>query len=219
MIKAVIFDIGGVLAYDVWEHLLLDPKEGIAAVYGLNVEDARKVGRELWDTFAHRAAEGEDTWQQLEMAYWHIFIDRFELPISAEQCIALTDKFIRPVNGMKQLLTELRSKGIELAICSNNTEFWFRRQTDKLGLDEFFSDDKIILSSRIGVSKSSPNSEMFHAVVESLEIDEENCVLVDDRPKTITQAIDFGITAILFPSESERGARYLRGLFQKMGLL
>ena len=29
MIKAIIFDIGGVIAYDVWEHLLLDQEIGM----------------------------------------------------------------------------------------------------------------------------------------------------------------------------------------------
>jgi HAD superfamily hydrolase (TIGR01509 family) len=219
MVQAVVFDIGGVLAHDVWEHLLLDPNRGIAAVFELNTDEVRQLGRELWDVFAHRAADHENTWEQLEIEYWSAFIERSQVPLTVGECILRTDEFITAIDGMQPLLLELRSREIAMAICSNNTEFWFRRQMDKLGLAEFFKERNIILSSRLGVSKSSPNFEMFHAVVASLKIDKEDCVLIDDRAKTIARAINFGMPAIMFPSESDRGAGYLRALFKTMSIL
>ena len=53
MIKAVIFDIGGVLAHDVWEHLVLDKPEGIASRYGLVETQVEEVRKELWDKFMY----------------------------------------------------------------------------------------------------------------------------------------------------------------------
>jgi hypothetical protein len=35
-VRAVIFDIGGVLAHDVWEPLFLDPETGLASRYGID---------------------------------------------------------------------------------------------------------------------------------------------------------------------------------------
>ena len=60
MIEAIIFDVGGVLAYDVWEHLLLDKGDprnpgnpaGIAGLYGLREKDAERVGRKLWKVYS-----------------------------------------------------------------------------------------------------------------------------------------------------------------------
>lgn len=218
MIKALVFDIGGVLAYDVWENLLLDKENGVAPTFGLNVDEVCRVGQELWDDFAHRAANTETGWRRLEKEYWNFIIDRLHLPKSVAYFIELTDKYIRPVEGMVPLLEHLQARGFSLAICSNNTEFWFRRQMDKLGLDMVFEPKHIILSSRIGVSKSSSHFEMFKAVVTALDVDKRDCILIDDRNEAILQALEFGLAGIIFPSHSQQGARYLQALLEKMGI-
>ena len=43
MIKALVFDIGGVLAYDIWEYLL----PAIASQYNLDNSQVMKVGERL----------------------------------------------------------------------------------------------------------------------------------------------------------------------------
>ena len=218
MIRAAIFDIGGVLAYDVWEYLLLDEENGIVSICNLNAEQVQKAGQDLWEKFAYRAAVGENGWKELEKEYWNLFIERFHLPMSANDFIQLTDKFIQPVEGMTQLLERLQSAGIDLAICSDNTEFWFKRQTDKLGLHRFFSPSKVILSSRIGVSKSSSRFEMFQAAISALRIEKDLCIFVDDREENIQQALQFGLAGIIFPSHSRCGTQYLKALLEKMGI-
>lgn len=219
MIEAVIFDMGGVLAYDVWEHLLLNKEEGLVSIYDLDLTRVQKVGRELYDEFAHRKGQGEDGWKELEEEYWNRLTDRLHLSLAPSELIQLTDRFIRPVVGMIELLECLKARAVRLAICSNNTEFWFRRQADKLGLYRFFNAENIVLSSRIGVSKSSPNFEMFRAVVNRLGIDKRNCVFVDDRIGNIVQSIKFGLAGIIFPSHSEYGAEYLGLLLVQLGIL
>ncbi len=218
MIRSVIFDIGGVLAHDVWEHLLLDEQKGIASIYNLDTGQVRRVGHDLWDKFAYRAAVGEDDWIGLEQEYWNIFIRAFNLSISANDLVQLTEEFIRPVEGMTHLLEHLQSTGGDLAICSDNTEFWFRRQMDKLGLYRFFSPSKVVLSSRTGVSKSSPHYEMFQAIINVLKAEKDSCIFVDDREENVLRALEFGLTGIIFPSHSKDGSRYLRAVLEKMGV-
>jgi HAD superfamily hydrolase (TIGR01509 family) len=216
VVEAVVFDIGGVLAHDVWEHLLLDKEKGIASICQLNVNQVRKVGKELWEEFVYRPAVEKDEWKELEKEYWNRFIEILHLSRSADDFIQLTDQFIRPVEGMTQLLEDIQSQGIDLAICSNNNEFWFKRQMDKLGLCRFFSPDRVILSSRVGVSKSSPHFEMFKAVGVALGIHKKHCMLVDDRAKNIEQALRYGMPGIIFPSHSKYGAQYLKALLERM---
>jgi HAD superfamily hydrolase (TIGR01509 family) len=218
MIRAVIFDIGGVLAHDVWEHLLLDEKDGIASICNLNVEQVQRVGQNLWKQFAHRAVVKKGGAKELEEEYWKLFIEEFHLSMSVDDFVQLTDKFIQPVYGMSQLLERLYSKGIDLAICSNNTEFWFKRQMDTLDLHRFFRPTRVILSNRIGVSKSSPRFEMFQATINALGMEKNLCVFVDDRKENIQQALRFGLVGILFPSHSKYGAQYLEALLEKMGV-
>src|ERR1044071_631994 len=219
MAQALIFDIGGVLAHDVWEHLLLDEKEGVVSKLGLDTEEVRGGAKRLWDEFAHRPPGAAEGWEGLEREYWEGFIRHLRLPTPADYFINLTDSFIRPVPGMLELLERLHDRGVRLAICSNNTEFWFSRQTRKLGLGRFFQPRHVILSSRVGASKSSPDFEMFNAVTAALEVDESDCIFVDDREETIARAVEFGMTGIIFPSHSEHGARYLDALLRRMNVL
>ncbi|HEV2863339.1 MAG TPA: HAD-IA family hydrolase [Pyrinomonadaceae bacterium] len=219
MAQALIFDVGGVLAHDVWENLLLDKKKGVASKFNLDVKEVRKVAKSLWAEYAHRPLNIKDDWEVLEREYWDSFIRHFQLSEPADYFINLTEKFIRPVPGMLELLERLHSRGVRLAICSNNTEFWFNRQTHKLNLGRFFQPGNIILSSRVGASKSSPDYEMFKTVISALNMDKSDCIFVDDRQETVTHGVEFGITGIIFPSHSEQGALYLEALLRRMNVL
>ena len=204
MMNAIIFDLGGVLAHDIWEHLLLDEPDGVASEYSLDRNLVKKVGKLLWEGFAYRQETQQNDWQALERQYWSLFMEFFreQLPpdVSINKFIQKTHDFIKPVEdgSMIPLLERLQSRGIELAICSNNNEFWFRRQMDKLGLHRFFSSSKVILSCRVGVSKSSPRFEMFHVVADVLRIAKSYCIFVDDRNENVKRAQQCGMVGILF---------------------
>lgn len=219
MIKALIFDVGGVLTEDVWENMLLHGEEALAPTLGLNLGRVTEVAKSLWTEFAHRSVTDVANWRMLEVEYWTSFTKELSIPQPPQYFIDRTDKFIKPLPGMIDLLAELARRNMSLAICSNNTEFWFARQMDKLNLSRFFEPGNVILSSRIGTSKASPKFEMFEAVVNSLAVDRQDCILIDDRLETVLRSIEFGVTAILFPSNSAGGSAYLKSLFEKLGLL
>ena len=219
MIQAVIFDIGGVLADDVWEHLLLDERRGIAALNNLPREEVASFGRELWQEFAYIPETVDRDWMALEHAYWMKFKERFGLTQPLSFFTEQTERFIKPVEGMADLLAHLKAADMELAICSNNTEFWLKRQIDKLELQRFFETEKIVSSCKVGASKSSPNFEMFREVITALGgISPSACIFVDDRSGNVERAIEFGMNAILFPPVSEHGSTYLRRLLENMNI-
>ncbi len=220
MIKSIIFDIGGVLAYDVWEYLLLDEQHGVAAKYDLDREQVLKAAKEMWLKFEHRNARNDEECNLFEREYWDLFLERFRITTTIDELIDYTGLFIRPVEGMSNLLAELKAKGLILLICSNNNEFWFRRQAAKCSFHRFFDPNKIILSNRVGASKWSANFEMFYAVVKAAGVSKEECLLVDDRAENMERASQFGMPAILFPQNSNGyGANYLRALFREIGVL
>ncbi|MBI5081473.1 MAG: HAD-IA family hydrolase [Chloroflexi bacterium] len=220
MIESIVFDIGGVLAYDVWEYLLLDEQRGVAAKYDLDRDVVFKFARELWLQFECRPAHSTAERESYEREYWASFLERFKINLTIEDLIARTDEFIRPVEGMRELLAQLKARGHTLVICSDNNEFWFPRQAKKIGLDGLIDQNRIILSQHIGASKLSPNFEMFNAAVKAAGVDKTDCVLIDDRTKNIARAMQFGLPSILFPAHADHyGAEYLRKLFEKMELL
>ena len=202
--KAVIFDMGGVLACDVWENLLLDERDGVAFKYPPDPDLVKKVGTLLWAAFAYRPETRYNDWRSLERQYWKLFIDFFDgqlhSDLSIDSLIHKTQDFIKPVNGscMDKILERLLSRGVNLAICSNNTEFWFRRQMDSLNLHRFFSPNKVVLSCRVGVSKSSPGFEMFHEVADTLATIKSECVFIDDRKPNVERAKECGMVGIKF---------------------
>lgn len=219
-VQAVIFDIGGVLAHDVWENAVLGEgeNEGLVAKLGLNLEEVRAVGEALWLKYAHLPPANDVHWRSLEKEYWREFIERLSLSSSVDELVAFTNGFIRPVRHMGALLRWLKEEGITLAICSNNTEFWYERQMRMLGLGRYFRPDRVILSSRVGVSKSSTSHAMFSAAVGAVNVDRAECLFVDDRWLNIRRAVEFGLPGILFPSHAEFGAEYLRALLRALGI-
>ena len=219
MIKSIIFDIGGVIALDIWELMLLNHKNSITQKYKLNHSEVFQYGKKLWEEFAYLKVSESLKWTDLEKKYWKKFTTKFNIDDSISEIIQLTDDFIIPVKGMLSLIGQLSRKKIKLAICSNNTEFWLQRQIEKFQLYNYFESKDIIASCRIGFSKSSPKFEMFNAVLKALHIDKEDCLFIDDRIENIEVAIKFGLKTILFPHESESGAIYLKALLKEMNII
>ena len=223
MIKAIIFDIGGVLAHDVWEHLFFD-EDGICNKFNLPQEKLETVGRKLYEEYAYRQILEASDWRSLEKEYWKKFINEFraELPqsITEDDLIQLSEGFIREVNSdeMVSLLEELRLNNLILAICSNNTPFWFHRQEDKVGLKEFFNSNNVILSYNVGAPKSHPNCAMFNAVSERIGVDKEETIFIDDRQGNISQAERCGIKGILFETYSPNNIKALKNTLRELGI-
>src|SRR5689334_641621 len=117
-----------------------------------------------------------------------------------------------------KLLKDFMRKKISLAICSNNTDFWYKRQIEKCGYNRFFDNSQIIISCHLGVSKSGLDLEMFKAAANSLGVDCDSCICIDDRYDNIQQALNCGMTGVLFPSETKHGVKYLSTLLKKMGI-
>jgi HAD superfamily hydrolase (TIGR01509 family) len=223
MIKGAIFDIGGVLAHDVWENLLLSVPHGIASKYNLSCGEVEKIGKDLWKKFATRKANSPQDREKYEREYWEAFktsTPRLPDSISVESLISMSEDFVQHVNEkeMTPILKRLRNKGVGLAICSNNNEFWFSRQMTKLELNKFFDDDKVVLSCREGVEKSDKTLKMFYVAARKLGLAATDCLFIDDRMENINRALDCGMTGIWFPSGSSDGARYLNTVLQKLEL-
>ena len=192
--RAVVLDVGGVLAHNMWEPMLDD----LAQRYHLDREEMQQTGLLLWETFAYVGESPANTWRDMEQRYWRLFLRMCDVPMSVEQLIELTDRYVVPMPGMRPILEQLRARDMRLVICSNNNEIWWPRQAKVLELDRFFAPQNIILSSRIGAPKESPRLEMFRAAVAAAGAPAPACFYVDDRPAIVERALAFGLDAVLF---------------------
>lgn len=215
MIKGIVFDIGGVLSYDIQEYLYGDEKIGIAAKYGLDERELLGVMDSLYDKYAHTTEDNEHRWQEQENEYWNEFKSRTGVEVPNEELIEMTKSFVKPVPGMPEFLKELKSQGYDLLICSNNTEFFYQRQKELLQLGEIVEKRKVILSNHHGLSKSHPEFALFKEIEKQMDFPKDQYIFVDDRKGNIERALQFGIPAIYFPAEAPYGASYLREILSK----
>jgi len=63
--QAVILDVGGVLAHNMWEPMFDD----LAARYALDREALRQAGLLLWETFAYVPETPANTWRDMARAW------------------------------------------------------------------------------------------------------------------------------------------------------
>lgn len=213
MIKAVIWDLGGCLCKDVWEHLYQDKDHGIRSICRTLPSDQElmKTGSELWNEYACRDAT--------EAEYWQDFNRRLGQAHAPSVYIDLSERFIAEVPGMLALVAKLHARGVPMAICSNNNAFWFLRQWHKFKLYRFFSDKQVVVSFREGVTKSHPSLRMFRRAAEVLDIPEGNCLFLDDRLGNLPYALLGGLTALQMPADHTMAPQYLAALFAALGLL
>jgi HAD superfamily hydrolase (TIGR01509 family) len=208
--RAVILDVGGVLAHDIWEPMFRD----FSRRYGLSNARLQRIGRLLWETFAYVPESAANTWRDMEQRYWQLFRAMCAVPLPVKALIRLTDRYVVPVEGMRPILDELRARGVRMVICSNNNEIWWPRQARKLRLRKYFPDSALILSSRIGAPKNSPRLEMFRAAVRAARSPASSCFFVDDRRENVARARRFGIDAMLF-----RGAQHFAAELRERRIL
>lgn len=206
--RTVIFDIGGVIAFDVWEPMFLDPVKGMAAKFDISLERARSVGERLWGKYS--VIPGDPF--VLESMYWKEAINLLELPLGVDFCVDWSNDFIRPVEGVGDLVEDLLSGGVNVAVCSNNTEFWFLKQYQKIDCLRRIGRRSMALSFEVGETKDSSPHRMFAVADEKSSAHPDlEVIYVDDRSKNVAAARLHGYYPVLFESAPQlRG--FLRGV-------
>lgn len=169
MIKAVIFDLDGVIVstddchYEAWKKMA--DEEGIYFDKEIN-NRLRGVSRmESLEIILERATktytnEEKDALATRKNGYYKEFITK------------LTPDDILP--GAKKTLDDLRANGIKVAIgsSSKNTPIILKQ----IGLDSFFD----AVSDGNNISNSKPDPEVFVKAAQMLAIEPQFCAIVED---------------------------------------
>lgn len=172
------------------------------------------AGGKTWERYDRITRPNTPLIEQ-EKEWWGGFLAALPIRpagLTTEYLIQETDRYLMPIEPerVRALLDFLKSKQVSLGICSNNTDFLFAREWDKLRLEEYFPEDNIILSNKIGFSKSSEGLEMFHALKDCLRCEFNEIVFVDDRRHNLDFANRCGINGIHMKSQSSESVRELQ---------
>ncbi|KAH3745465.1 hypothetical protein Pelo_13118 [Pelomyxa schiedti] len=155
-IKALVFDVGGVLAPD-----LNTTVGGMINRFPVITEPELLLWlREAWILFDRSGSD--ELAQEQELAFWATFTKKFasRLPGTAPgDMVGALEPYVVFIDGMEQLLDliQTRRPDLLLGICSNNASFTWLRTKNKLHLTKWFPQSHCVLSQEVGVKKPSPD--------------------------------------------------------------
>lgn len=192
-IRAVVFDVGGVLAanlhwYEGWSE-------------GLIADERRAAVEERRLSCWKRMREDPSLSEQ---AFWQAVLEEAGLAssIQVDLCQQAIRRSWRPYFSTLAIADRLRSRGYEIAICSNHAQQWFEEIVARFCFSSVFQKPELIVAS-YAVACSKPSFSIFNVVMSRLttqlpDLQRSEVVLVDDQLKNTTAAQSFGWNSILY---------------------
>lgn len=188
MIKAIVFDLGGVIFLS--DGGGFESREKLAKIFNIDVKKLHKFWfKHKEDLLCNRA--GED-----------IFVEEIRKLANNKYTKENIQKNIKELNiidpKMIELLESLK-KIYVIAALTNEVKEWNEYRIKKFGLKNYFS--FILASCDIGVTK--PTSKIYELLLEKLSMNPEEVIFIDNREENLKPAEELGIKAIHFRDRQE----------------
>lgn len=187
-IKAVIFDVGGVL-----HESDTAVSDDLQQELGLTEEQTR----EIWKDQIYRMGIG----QLDEANFWKELSAKYGIrEVTADERL-LSRAFERELKQNKQVLdvaAQLKEAGLKLAILSD-TNALHAEVLEAAGSYETFAHR--FLSYEVGIRK--PDPRIFQEALKVLEVKPEESIFIDDNAKNVAAAEALGINGIKFDSNKQ----------------
>jgi len=187
MIKAVIFDYGGVIGKNVMRYVYSET----AKLSGQSYEEARSKFHKLQDGVLRGQMPLENFWNRYaEM----LNVNPGLLKRTWMETYANKSKIDKKVVGIVKLL---KRQGYKLGLLSNAMKsFSDHRKEWSRGLF-----DVTIISHEVGMRK--PESGIYGLAVKQLQVKASECIFVDDRLENIEGAEAAGLKGIVFTNAAQ----------------
>jgi len=195
MIKAIIFDIGGV-------YLKGNFTDFVNRAYKvLHIDKPFKSSQEM--IFDPDLNKGK-------ISHEACFTKYFNVPISEEQMTQIKELRMTtwtPIEGMTTLVRNLHDTYI-LAVLSNSDALNSEKYKQKGRYDDF---DYLVLSHEVGITK--PDQRIYEMILDKLHLPAHECLFIDDQEEALLPAKKLGMDTIHFTSlsqlKAELRARYI----------
>lgn len=182
MIKAVIFDAGGVLVDNPWPGMRTHYSQHLS----VSEEEFEKVFPEnLQDWHTGKISEDE-FWKRMARSL------KVTLPKSENVWITGLLGTYREKQEIYKFIKQIKADGYKTAILSN-TEFPVVKLLTEKNYPHF---DALIFSCEVGIAK--PDAEIYIHTLEKLAIKPEEAIFIDDKKENIDAAEKLGIHGVLF---------------------
>lgn len=186
MIKAIIFDMDGVLVDSEPLHVTFEKQQ--FALNNLNISDE--------EHHRYMGVASDVMWQDISAT--HTLTKPVDEIIheSRELCIryfsALPEIPVMP--GLIDLLEELSLNNIPMAVASSSLPEVIDLILEKTGLKKYF---RVIVSSQ-EAGKSKPEPDVFLLAAKKLEISPKDCLVIEDSANGINAAHAAGMSCIAY---------------------
>lgn len=197
MVKAIIFDIGGVVQSSDREQLYQE----LAGYVGVSVEEIREEFPRLVDPLGR----GLITEKQFYQSLLGEFGKQKDIP--PHSLFLEGQKTVHTNSDILNLITTLREKGYKIVALSNTIAVYTDNSRSKGFYDPF---DLVILSHEVGMRK--PEKEIYELTLQKLGILPKETVFIDDSLENIKGAEAVGIHGIHFTGDMQTLLRGLHSL-------
>lgn len=190
MIKAVIFDMGGVLlrTYD------SGPREVLGQQYGFSMKEMVHI------IFASESSQQAERGDKTDLEHWSWALD--QLGVAAEDREGFIKKWwsgdrmdyelLEFINGLRPALRTGVLSNAWLGTRTNIDKHWG-------GLDQYF--DVVVYSAEVGLRK--PDPQIFSLLLNKLDAKPEETIFVDDFSENINAAQALGMQTVQFCSPDQ----------------
>ncbi len=198
MVKAVLFDVAGVLT-ESYGHIILETAVAIDANIDLLAEVLIPVflGEEDTDEMGHKLERGEVTLDEFLQSLGPVEEDARSL-LHPDSPHFFGHSF-SPNREMMDFVGQLSSSGYMTGIVSNSVKEWMPAWETAIPDRSIF--DTVILSSEVGFRK--PNQAMYALALERLGIAPGEAVFLDDFEPMVKGAIHTGLHAVHVTDHAE----------------
>ncbi len=197
MIKAIIFDMGGVI-------FSRAPSGVEKSIQPLINRSEQEIIAELKKAEFKDFLHGKIS----ESQYWTSVIKRAGWKTDADSLKEAIRKHMKPVEGMMDLIKNLRNKKYNLFILSGNTLEWTRYLDEKYDYKRYFSGE--IYSFQTGYNK--PDMRIYRDILKKTGLTPEECLFIDDKPEFLEPAKNLGMKTILFKNPEQLKKDLLQNL-------
>lgn len=183
-IKAVLFDMDGVLVDSEWYYMNGTLKWMQDLGFKGTFQDVCKM-------------IGTTTWVTCQMASEYL-----DYRFSAEELMKINAQYFKvdhPIQyqeimneGLIELLNEIKARGWKCAVCSSSQKYAIDKALSSCGITDYF--DYVV--SGESFTQSKPHPEIYLHAAEVLDVKPENCLVIEDSEKGIAAGKNAGMKTI-----------------------
>ena len=192
MLKAVIFDMDGVIIDSEPTHLKLE------------IESYKKLGIEVTEDEHHSFVGSTSRFM------WEVLKNKFKLNQTLEELIenerGIYFKYLNSnecdinlIDGVKELIENLHDNGVKLAIASSSPLNVIEVIANKFQIGKYFE----VFVTGDYVKRSKPEPDIFLFAAEKMGVSPENCMVIEDSNNGVRAAKKAGMKCVGINSDAE----------------